>query len=94
MPRSTAQLGDVPGGLDVASRHPGGVPSSPTQLLALLFQSVQRGELTKKDAEQRLGHVRALRIRLLGDRVLQRVAWTGSPTGSGGRTRSTRSTSR
>jgi len=36
---------------------------------------VARGELTKKDAEQRLDYVRGLRIRLLGDRVLQRVAW-------------------
>src|SRR6266545_1840862 len=46
-----------------------------SQLLALLYQAVARGELTKKDAEQRLDYVRGLRIRLLGDRVLQRVAW-------------------
>ena len=31
--------------------------------------------MTKKDAEQRLDYVRGLRIRLLGDRVLQQVAW-------------------
>jgi len=46
-----------------------------SQLLALLFQAVARGELTKKEAEQRLDYVRGLRIRLLGDRVLQSVAW-------------------
>lgn len=46
-----------------------------SQLLSLLYQAVQRGEMTKKDAEQRLDYVRALRIRLLGDRVLQSVAW-------------------
>jgi predicted nucleic acid-binding protein len=46
-----------------------------SQLLSLLYQAVQRGEMTKKDAEQRLEYVRALRIRLLGDRVLQNVAW-------------------
>lgn len=46
-----------------------------SQLLSLLYQAVQRGEMTKKDAEQRLDYVRALRIRLLGDHVLQNVAW-------------------
>jgi predicted nucleic acid-binding protein len=31
--------------------------------------------MTKKDADGVLNHVRGLRIRLLGDRVLQNVAW-------------------
>jgi predicted nucleic acid-binding protein len=31
--------------------------------------------MTKKDAERQLDYVRGLRIRLLGDRVLQAVAW-------------------
>ena len=31
--------------------------------------------MTKKDAERQLNYVRELRIRLLGDRVLQTVAW-------------------
>jgi predicted nucleic acid-binding protein len=46
-----------------------------SQLLSRLYQAVNRGEITKKDAERRLDYVRALRIRLLGDRVLQSVAW-------------------
>ena len=46
-----------------------------SQLLSLLYQAVHRGELTKKDAEQRLDYVRGLRMRLLGDRVLQSAAW-------------------
>jgi predicted nucleic acid-binding protein len=46
-----------------------------SQLLSLLYQAVRRGELTKKDAERHLDYVRTLRIRLLGDRVLQSVAW-------------------
>ncbi|HEU4513251.1 MAG TPA: type II toxin-antitoxin system VapC family toxin [Nocardioidaceae bacterium] len=46
-----------------------------SQVLSLLFRAVSRGELTEKEAEQRLDYVRGLRIRLLGDRVLQRVAW-------------------
>jgi predicted nucleic acid-binding protein len=47
-----------------------------SQLLSLLYQAVHRGDLTRKDAEQRLSYVRGLRMRLLGDRVLQNVAWT------------------
>jgi len=46
-----------------------------SQLLSALYQAVQRGELTKKDADGCLNYVRGLRIRLLGDRVLQSVAW-------------------
>ena len=44
-------------------------------MLSLLFQAVQSGELTQPEAENALGHVRRLRLRLLGDRVLQSVAW-------------------
>jgi predicted nucleic acid-binding protein len=46
-----------------------------SQMLSLLYRAVRRGEMTKKDADRRLDYVRALRIRLLGDRVLQNVAW-------------------
>ena len=46
-----------------------------SQMLALLYRAVRDGELTRKDADRQLNYVRALRIRLLGDRVLQNVAW-------------------
>ena len=46
-----------------------------SQVLALLFVEVQRGALSRKEADGRLDYLRALRLRLLGDRVLQRVAW-------------------
>jgi predicted nucleic acid-binding protein len=46
-----------------------------SEVLARLYALVQRGTLSRKDAERRLDHLRKLRIRLLGDRVLQRVAW-------------------
>jgi predicted nucleic acid-binding protein len=46
-----------------------------SQTLSLLYQEVHRGEMTKKEAERRLDYLRGLRIRLLGDRVLQAVAW-------------------
>ncbi len=46
-----------------------------SQLLSLLYQEVRHGRMTKKDADRVLDYVRGLRIRLLGDRVLQNVAW-------------------
>jgi predicted nucleic acid-binding protein len=46
-----------------------------SQMLSLLYQAVNRGELATKDAKRYLNYVRGLRIRLLGDRVLQSVAW-------------------
>ena len=47
-----------------------------SQVLSSLYQAFHRGEMTKKDADQHMAYVRELRIRLLGDRVLQNVAWT------------------
>ena len=46
-----------------------------SQFLSLLYRAVSQGKLTNRDAERHLGYVRGLRIRLLGDRVLQNVAW-------------------
>ncbi len=46
-----------------------------SQFLARLYRAVRQGEMTKSDADQHLGYLRGLRIRLLGDRVLQNVAW-------------------
>ncbi len=46
-----------------------------SQVLALLYQAVRQGTITKQHADAQLTYVRGLRIRLLGDRVLQRVAW-------------------
>src|SRR5271157_2802083 len=46
-----------------------------SQLLALLYQAVRRGEMTKEDAERRLFYARGMRIRLLEDHELQVLAW-------------------
>jgi predicted nucleic acid-binding protein len=46
-----------------------------SQVLAQLYAQVRQGQLTRKDAERHLDYLRKLDIRLLGDRVLQRVAW-------------------
>ena len=66
------------------ARHQSVVPSShqllaPTllrsQVLAILFAEVRQGLLDRKSADRYLDYMRGLRIRLLGDRVLQSVAW-------------------
>jgi predicted nucleic acid-binding protein len=46
-----------------------------SQLLSRLYRAVRQGEMTKADADRALIYVRGLKIRLLGDRVLQNVAW-------------------
>jgi predicted nucleic acid-binding protein len=46
-----------------------------SQLVNQLYQAVRAGEMTKPDADAVLEHMRSLRIRLLGDRVLQSVSW-------------------
>ncbi len=46
-----------------------------SQILSRLYRSVRRGELSRKEADRQLEYIRRLRIRLLGDRVLQAHAW-------------------
>ncbi|MDP3084623.1 MAG: hypothetical protein Q8N44_13180 [Rubrivivax sp.] len=46
-----------------------------SQVLAQLYILVRRGELDRNAAERQLDHLRGLRVRLLGDRVLQGLAW-------------------
>jgi predicted nucleic acid-binding protein len=46
-----------------------------SQVLSLLYRTVRQGGMTRAEAGRRLDYVRGLRIRLLGDRVLQNVAW-------------------
>lgn len=46
-----------------------------SQVLALVYGSVRRGEIHQQDGRRILDGIRALRIRLLGDRVLQDRAW-------------------
>ncbi|MET0693783.1 MAG: hypothetical protein ABWY56_07620 [Propionibacteriaceae bacterium] len=46
-----------------------------SQALALLLQSVRRGELTEPEALQLHDRLTELKLRLLGDRVSRRTAW-------------------
>lgn len=47
-----------------------------SQVLAILYQRVTAGDLNPKQAEAHLDAIRRLKIRLLGDRVLQAKAWS------------------
>ncbi|MEO1018235.1 MAG: type II toxin-antitoxin system VapC family toxin [Pseudomonadota bacterium] len=64
---------------DRTSVPPGNKLVAPTllrsEVLSHLFMSVRRGEFDRAEAAARLDHMRTLKIRLLGDRVLQKVAW-------------------
>ena len=46
-----------------------------SQVLSTLHDAVQRGELEAEVALEQVARVRRLKIRLLGDAVLQRRAW-------------------
>ncbi|WP_413451732.1 hypothetical protein AA0Y32_14575 [Georgenia phoenicis] len=46
-----------------------------SQMLSCLYRGVRAGRLTTQDAQACFDHVRSLRIRVLGDRVLLRAAW-------------------
>lgn len=46
-----------------------------SQALALVYASVRDGTTDERSARRILDGIRGLRIRLLGDRVLQSVAW-------------------
>jgi predicted nucleic acid-binding protein len=46
-----------------------------SEVLSTLHEAVQRGELEAEVALEQVARVRGLKIRLLGDAVLQRRAW-------------------
>jgi predicted nucleic acid-binding protein len=46
-----------------------------SQTLSETYEAVRRGEITAEIARERLDYINRLKIRLLGDAVLRRVAW-------------------
>jgi predicted nucleic acid-binding protein len=62
-----------------ATIPPGHNLTAPTlvrsQVLALVYDSVRRGQFDEKTGRKVLDDIRKLRVRLLGDRVLQDHAW-------------------
>ena len=63
--------------VDVAADHELLAPTLiRSQVLSLLHEAVVRGDLTDAVAREHLARIGRMRIRLLGDGVLRRRAWT------------------
>jgi predicted nucleic acid-binding protein len=63
-------------GIEVPAEHELLAPTLlRSQTLSALHEAVHRGELEPDVALEQLAHISAMRIRLLGDAVLRRVAW-------------------
>ena len=63
-------------GAAVSAEHQLLAPSSSrSHVLSRLHEEVHRGELDAGVARERLAYIRGLHLRLLGDAVMQRVAW-------------------
>ena len=46
-----------------------------SQALAALYDAARRGEISERDGLERVTRVNSLKVRFLGDKVLQRQAW-------------------
>jgi predicted nucleic acid-binding protein len=63
-------------GIEIPAKHKLLAPTLlRSQTLSVLHQAVQGGEIPADAARDRLARIRRMRIRLLGDAVLQRRAW-------------------
>lgn len=63
-------------GIDVPGEHELLAPTLlRSQALSLLHEAVHRGELDAQAARERLVRFNRMKIRLLGDAVLRKVAW-------------------
>jgi len=46
-----------------------------SQALSALYEAARRGEISAAEGIERVSRINSLKIRFLGDRVLQRTAW-------------------
>jgi predicted nucleic acid-binding protein len=73
---ASAVLHLVSEGIQVSGRHELLAPTLlRSQTLSLLHEQVQKGEVPADVARERLARLSRLKIRLLGDAVLRRLAW-------------------
>ena len=64
------------GEIEVAAEHKLVAPTLVrSQALAALYESARRGEITATDGMERVTKINSLKVRFLGDKVLQRTAW-------------------
>jgi len=66
----------VAGEIDVTATHQLVAPTLVrSQALSALYKAAARGEITRAEGLERVTRVNSLKIRFLGDKVLQRTAW-------------------
>ena len=64
------------GEIDVAPEHQLVAPTLVrSQALAALYESARRGEISAAEGIERVTRINSLKVRFLGDKVLQRTAW-------------------
>jgi len=69
-------LGIAAGEIEVAPEHQLVAPTLVrSQALAALYAAARRGEISAEDGLERVTRVNSLKVRFLGDKVLQRTAW-------------------
>jgi predicted nucleic acid-binding protein len=69
-------LGIAAGEIQVAGEHKLVAPTLVrSQALSALYQAARRGEISTADGMERVTRINSLKVRFLGDKVLQRRAW-------------------
>jgi indolepyruvate ferredoxin oxidoreductase alpha subunit len=64
------------GDVEVAPEHKLVAPTLVrSQALSALYEAVRRGELSAAEGLERVTRINSLKVRFLGDKVLQRTAW-------------------
>ena len=64
------------GEIDVAAEHTLVAPTLVrSQALSALYEAARRGEITAAEGIERVTRINSLKVRFLGDKVLQRTAW-------------------
>lgn len=69
-------LGIAAGDIKVAAGHQLVAPTLVrSQALAALYEAARRGEISAAEGMERVTRINSLKVRFLGDKVLQRTAW-------------------
>ena len=64
------------GELEVAAEHQLVAPTLVrSQALSALYQAARRGEISGAEGLERVTRINSMKVRFLGDKVLQRTAW-------------------
>ena len=66
----------VAGEIEVAREHKLVAPTLVrSQALSALYEAARRGEITATEGIERVTRINSMKVRFLGDKVLQRTAW-------------------